>query len=89
MKKVLAVLLSIGFILCASDSISAQQKSVKKTPIDTTSMKLKVPRKQIRKQKEQIKKTEKQEPRLRDPILWQDNQPLLIKEKDSLQNKTK
>jgi hypothetical protein len=89
MKKVLAILLCIEFILCASESIFAQQRSTKESPTDTTGLKLKAPQKQIRKQKEQTKKIENHELKLLKHEILKNDQPLLMKEKDSIQNKTK
>jgi hypothetical protein len=89
MKKILAIFLCVGLMLSALESISAQRKPINKTPADTTGEKIKIPRKQIHKQKEQIKKIENKESMLPTPELWNNDRPLLMKEKDSLQNKTK
>jgi hypothetical protein len=87
MKKVLAILLSMGFILCTSVSITGQEKPINKSPADTTHIKIKVPQKQFHKQNVRIKKTENQYPTLENPELWKRDRTLLIKEKDSLQKK--
>ncbi|MCX6121521.1 MAG: hypothetical protein NTX44_07860 [Ignavibacteriales bacterium] len=89
MKKVLAILLCVDFILCASECISAQHSSIKESPADTTHLKLKVPQKQIHKHNEQTKKIESHELKLLKHEIMKNDQPLLMKEKDSLQNKTK
>jgi hypothetical protein len=89
MKKEMAILLIIGFILSASKSISAQQKPIIKSPKDTTAVKIKVLPKQIHKQKEQMRRGENQEPQSLKPEYWRDDRPLLMKEKDSLQTKAK
>ena len=68
-----------------SENISAQQKTQKSIQTDSTSTKKKTPSKQTRKQKAQVKKVDNEKiewPKLKP---WQDDRPLLMKEKDSLQ----
>jgi hypothetical protein len=88
MKKVLAILVCIGFVFSAPESIFGQERPVNNSPADTTGVKIKVPQKQIRKQNGPIKKDENQNSRLPKPQFWNSDRSLLIKEKDSLQRKT-
>jgi hypothetical protein len=89
MKKVLAMLLCMGFIITASGSILVQKKSAKKSSVDTTAIKSKVPQKQIQIPEKRIQKTKHQELELQKSKLWIPDQPLLMKEKDTLHNKAK
>jgi hypothetical protein len=89
MKKVLMVFFCIGFILCLSECISAQRKSLRDFPTDTAALQLKIPQKQIRKHDTQMKKTERQTVQPLKPEFWKNDRPLLMKEKDTLKNKAK
>lgn len=89
MKKIMALVVCIGLILSFSESIFAQQKPVHKSPADSAGLKVKAPRKQIHKQKEQVIKADKKEIQFLKPEVWKDDRPLLMKEKDSLRNKSK
>jgi hypothetical protein len=85
MKKVSMVMLCLCLFYSFSENISAQQKTQKSIQTDSTSTKKKTPSKQTRKQKAQVKKVDNEKiewPKLKP---WQDDRPLLMKEKDSLQ----
>ena len=87
MKKVSMVMLRLCLFYSFSENISAQQKTQKSIQTDSTSTKLKAPSKRTRKQKAQVKKTGNEEIKLHDLKLWQNDRPLLMKEKDTLQKK--
>jgi hypothetical protein len=86
MKKVFVFIVMLGCILSASHAFAAQQQIPNKAASDTTSIKSKIPKKEIHIQKPQRKKTEKQD---LDPAMRIIDQPLLINEKDSLHQKAK
>ena len=89
MKKIIALSLCIGLLLSVSATVFAQQKPVHKSPADSAGLKGKAPRRQIHKQNEKTIKVEKKEIQLLKPEVWKDDRPLLMKEKDSLRNKSK
>ncbi len=88
MKKILVILVCIGFIFSAPELITAQEKPIQNAPSDTAGVKIKVPQQQIRKVDGRIKKDENQNSRLPKPQFWNSDRSLLIIEKDSLQKKT-
>ncbi len=83
MKKVFIIVLCLCFLYSFSWNVLAQQKIQESIQADSTNTKQKSPSKQIRKQKAQVKKIEL--PKLKP---WQNDRPLLMKEKDSLQRNT-
>jgi hypothetical protein len=83
MKKVLIIVLCLYFLYSFSGNVLAQQKIQESIQADSTNTKQKLPSKQTRKQKAQVKKIEL--PKLKP---WQNDRPLLMKEKDSLQRNT-
>jgi len=88
MKKILAILLCAGLFIAASGSTSGQQPPKVKSTKDTSGTKLKAPKKQTRKQKDQIKKVDDQERKPRKAEPWEG--PVLLmkeKEKDSVPKK--
>ena len=85
MKKALMSMLCLCFLYSFSENVFAQQKTQKSIQTDSTSTKLKAPSKRTRKQKAQVKKAENDKIELPKVKPWQDDRPLLMKEKDSLQ----
>jgi hypothetical protein len=87
MKKVLMIVLCLCFLYSFSEYISAQQRTEKGIQIDSTSMKRQTPSTRTREQKAQVKKTGNEKLELHNLKPWQNDRPLLMKEKDSLQKK--
>ena len=88
MEKVFMIVLCLCFLYSFSGNVLAQQKIQESIQADSTSTKQKSPSKQTRKQKAQVKKTVNEKIELPKLKLWQDDRPLLMKEKDSLQRNT-
>ncbi|MGD0038224.1 MAG: hypothetical protein ABSC53_13145 [Bacteroidota bacterium] len=89
MKKVFIIVLCLCFLYSFSGNVLAQQKTQKNIQIDSTGTKQKTPSKQTRKQKAQVKKAASEKIELPKLKPWQDDRPLLMKEKDSLQRNAK
>jgi hypothetical protein len=89
MKKIIALFVCIGLILSVAVTVFAQKGPVHKSPSDSVGLKVKAPRKQIHRQNEQTIKAGKKEIQLLKPEIWKDDRPLLMKEKDTLRNKSK
>ena len=87
MKKVLMMVLCLCFLCSLSEYVSAQQRAQKSIQTDSTSTRQKAPSTRTRKQKAQVKKTDNEKIELHKLKLWQNDRPLLMKEKDSLQKK--
>jgi hypothetical protein len=85
MKKILMIMLCLCFLCSFSENVSDQQRTQKSIQTDSTSTKQKTPSKQTRKQKAQVKKAGDEKMELRKLKLWQNDRPLLMKEKDTLQ----
>ena len=85
MKKAFMIVLYLCFLYSFSENVLAQQKTQKNIQIDSTSTKQKTPSKRTRKQKAQVKKAANEKIELPKLKPWQDDRPLLMKEKDSLQ----
>ena len=85
MKKVLMMMLCLCFLCSLSEYVSAQQWAQKSIQTDSTSTRQKAPSTRTRKQKAQVKKAENDKIELPKVKPWQDDRPLLMKEKDSLQ----
>jgi hypothetical protein len=87
MKKVLTIALCLCFLYSFSGYVSAQQRTQNSIQIDSAGTKQQAPLKQTRRQKARVKKTENNKTKLDDLKLRQDDRPLLMKEKDTLQKK--
>jgi len=87
MKKVFLIVLCLYFLYSFSENVLARQKIQESIQTDSTRTKQKTPSKRTRKQKAQVKKTGNEEIKLHDLKLWQNDRPLLMKEKDTLQKK--
>lgn len=88
MKKVLMTVLCLCFVCSFSEFVSAQQTTQKSIQVDSTNTKQKAPSTRTRKEKAQEKKAANEKMELQKLKLWQNDRPLLMKEKDSLQKKT-
>jgi hypothetical protein len=88
MKKILMMVLCSCFLCPFSEFVSAQQTTQKSIQVDSTNTKQKTPSTRTRKEKAQEKKAANKKMELHKLKLWQDDRPLLMKEKDSLQKKT-